>query len=83
MGSVLAVPEVLRSLGANPEAVLAEAGFDLKLFDDAENRVSYRPQSMMQHCAARTFAAFRTPHLSAQPSAFLRVAGLVDEDAPT
>ena len=36
MASVLAIPEVLRSLGADPEEVLGELGYDLKLFDDAE-----------------------------------------------
>ena len=55
MASVLAIPEVLRSLGANPEEVLGELGYDLKLFDDAENRISYAARNhILSHCAART-----------------------------
>ena len=33
MATVLAIPDLLRSLGANPEEVLRELGYDLKLFD--------------------------------------------------
>jgi len=55
IGGSLAIPAVLRSLGCNPAAVLAEAGFDLKLFDDADNRVSFAARNhLMAHCAART-----------------------------
>ena len=55
MASVLAIPEVLRSLGANPGEVLGELGYDLKLFDDAENRISYATRNhILSHCAART-----------------------------
>jgi AraC-like DNA-binding protein len=49
------VPEVLRSLGADPEKVLAEIGVDLKLFDNPDNRISYPARGrLMAHCAKRT-----------------------------
>ncbi len=55
MGTVLAIPALLRSLGANPEEVLAELGVDLKLFDDAELRISLAARNhIVQHCADRT-----------------------------
>ena len=55
IGGSLAIPAVLRSLGANPAKVLAEAGFDLKLFDDPDNLISYAARShLIAHCAART-----------------------------
>lgn len=51
----MALPAVLRSLGADPAEVLAEAGFDLKLFDDPDNLVSYAARShLIAHCVART-----------------------------
>jgi hypothetical protein len=51
----VALPAVLRSLGANPANVLAEAGFDLKLFDDPDNLVSFAARShLIAHCVART-----------------------------
>jgi len=37
----MALPAVLRELGVNPAKVLAEAGFDLKLFNCRDNRISY------------------------------------------
>ena len=40
IGTLMALPAVLRSLGANPVEVLAEAGYDLTLFDDPDNRIS-------------------------------------------
>jgi len=55
IGGILALPAVLRSLGANPAKVLAEAGFDLKLFDDPDNSVSYAARGhLLAHCVART-----------------------------
>jgi len=42
-------------LGANPARLLPEAGFDLKLFDDPDNQVSYAARShLIAHCVART-----------------------------
>ena len=55
IGATMALPAVVRSLGANPAEVLAEAGFDLKLFDDPDNRISYAARGrLLAHCAART-----------------------------
>lgn len=55
IGATVAVPEVLRRLGADPVKVLAEVGVDLKLFDDPNNRISYLARGrMMAHCASRT-----------------------------
>ena len=55
IGGTLAIPAVLRSLGANPAEVLAEAGFDLHLFDNPDNQISYAARNrLMAHCAART-----------------------------
>jgi hypothetical protein len=55
IGGALAIPPVLRSLGADPAEVPAESGFDLKLFDDPDNRVSFAARNrLMGHCAART-----------------------------
>jgi AraC-like DNA-binding protein len=55
IGATLALPAVLRSLGANPAAMLADAGFDLKLFDDPDNQVSHAARNhLLAHCVART-----------------------------
>ena len=55
MGTALAIPGVLQGLGANPQEVLAEAGVDLTLFDDAEKRISVAARNrIIQHCAIRT-----------------------------
>jgi len=58
IGSSLAVPAVLRSLGADPAAVLAEAGFDERLFDDPDNLISNTARGrLFSHCAATTGCA--------------------------
>ncbi len=55
IGGTLALPAVLRSMGANPDELLAEAGFDSKLFDDPDNLVSYAARGrLLAHCVART-----------------------------
>lgn len=55
MGATLALPAVLRSLGADPAALFAEAGFDAKLFDDPDARASFAARGrMLAHCVART-----------------------------
>jgi AraC-like DNA-binding protein len=80
----LAIPAVLRSLGADPAKVLAEAGFDLRLFDDPDNRISYAARSrLMGHCATRTSC----PHfglLVGQQAALesLGLVGLMVKDSP-
>jgi len=55
IGSVLAIPAVLRSLGADPAEVLAEQGLEPTLFDSPDNRISQAARSrLLAHCAART-----------------------------
>ncbi len=55
IGPVLAIPEVLRNLGADPAEVLHEAGFALDLFNDPENRISFVARGrLISHCVART-----------------------------
>ena len=55
IGTALAIPGVLRSLGAEPSEVLADAGFDLDLFDDPDNLISYEARNrLIRHCVART-----------------------------
>jgi len=55
VGAALAIPATLRSLGADPAEVLAEAGFDLGLFADPNNMISFAARSrLLAYCAART-----------------------------
>ena len=55
IGTSMAIPAVLESLGANPAEVLAEAGFDLALFDDPNNLISFAARSrLFSHCVATT-----------------------------
>ena len=60
IGATMALPAVLRSLGADPARMLAEVGLDAKLFDDPDNRISYVARNhLIAHCVARTGC----PHL--------------------
>jgi hypothetical protein len=55
IGGTMAISAVLRSLGADPAEVLAEAGLDLKLFDDPDNSISHATRSrLISLCVART-----------------------------
>jgi len=55
IGATMGVPEVLRSLGSDPAAVLAEVGIDMELFDNPSNLISYAARGqMLAHCAQRT-----------------------------
>lgn len=55
IGASLAVPAVLRSRGADPAQVLAQAGVDIALFDDPDNLISCVTRSrLLQHCVERT-----------------------------
>ena len=55
MGTAMSIPALLRSLGADPEEVLGEIGYDLKLFDDPENRLSLAAHNqIVSHCVTRT-----------------------------
>jgi AraC-like DNA-binding protein len=51
----MALPAVLRSLGADPAQVVAEAGLSLALFDNPDNLISYAARGhLVSHCVART-----------------------------
>jgi AraC-like DNA-binding protein len=55
LGATVGLIPVLQSLGADPARLLAEAGADISLFDDPENRVSYRARNhWVAHCVERT-----------------------------
>lgn len=55
IGSTMSIPAVLRSLGVDPAEVLAEAGFDLRLFDNPDNQITYAARGrLLSHCVART-----------------------------
>lgn len=58
IGATMALPAVLRGLGADPRELLVEAGVDLKLFDDPDNRISFGARGhLLALCAARTDCA--------------------------
>jgi hypothetical protein len=52
VGAFSRLPEVLTSLGADPAAVCAAAGFDAMLFDDPANPVTYRAASHLFRTSA-------------------------------
>lgn len=55
IGGSMAIPRILRGLGADPLAVLAEAGVDPDLFDDPDHLIAYKVRSrLMKLCVART-----------------------------
>ena len=55
IGPILAIPDVLRRLGADPAKVLAKAGVGLELFADPDNLISYADRSrLLSHCVAAT-----------------------------
>lgn len=59
MGSLAAVPGVLRELGADPAAVLGEVGFEPRYFDDPDLPVSY---AALGRVLAHAAAACRCEH---------------------
>lgn len=55
IGATMGLPAVLKGLGVDPATILAEAGFDIALFDNPENMISFRERGrMLAHCVART-----------------------------
>jgi AraC-like DNA-binding protein len=55
VGTTQAIPAVLRSLGFDPAEVLSEVGVDLKVYDDADNRMSFATRGrLLAHCVAVT-----------------------------
>ena len=55
IATLMALPVVLKKLGYDPAAVLAELGFELSLFDNPENIISYaRRGQLIQQCVSKT-----------------------------
>jgi AraC-like DNA-binding protein len=55
VGAFSHIPEVLRSLGADPAHVCAAAGFDLTLFEDPASLTTFRAASrLFRECTERT-----------------------------
>ncbi len=55
VGSVWAIPEVLRSLGTDPATVLLGTGLEPTLFDDRQNLISLADRGrLLDHCARVT-----------------------------
>lgn len=55
IGATMGVPLIIRRLGFNPGEVLSDGGFDVSLFDDPDNTMSYADRGrLMAHCAAKT-----------------------------
>jgi AraC-like DNA-binding protein len=55
IGPVLAIPDVLSSLGISPQGAFVLAGFDPELFEDPDNRVSLDALgNLVQTCVALT-----------------------------
>jgi AraC-like DNA-binding protein len=55
IGATIALPAVLRSLGADPAKLVAEVGLDLSLFDSPDNLLSFAARGrLLAHCVAAT-----------------------------
>lgn len=55
IGPVMGIPPALQSLGFDPQTILADGGFDLGLFDNPDNLISFTARGrLMAHCAAKT-----------------------------
>jgi AraC-like DNA-binding protein len=58
VGALTAIPELIRQLGGDPEAVLASAGLEPSAYDDPEGHVPYRAVGRtLSEAAARTGCA--------------------------
>ena len=55
VATIAAIPFVLEQLGYDPTAVMMECGFDISLFDDPDNVITYNDRSsLIQHCVETT-----------------------------
>lgn len=55
VGTIMAIPTVLKRLGVNPAELLAELRLDPVLFDDADNLISYAARCrLLNLCVRRT-----------------------------
>ena len=51
----MGVPAAIQGLGFDPQAVLADSGFDIGLFDNPDNLISFSARGrLMAHCAEKT-----------------------------
>jgi hypothetical protein len=58
VGGVLEIPAVLRSLGADPVKVFADARVDLALFNDPDNMISFAARDrLVRQCVCATGCA--------------------------
>ena len=54
IGPAMGVPAALESLGLDPREVLAEGGFDIRLFDNPDNLLTFSARGrLVTHCAAK------------------------------
>jgi AraC-like DNA-binding protein len=55
VGILVGLPELLRSLGADPAAMVADAGLDLNVFEDPDNMISFAARGrLFSLCVERT-----------------------------
>ena len=55
IGATMGVPSVLQSLGLSAHEVLLAGGFDVSLFDDPDNTLSYAARGrLMAYCASKS-----------------------------
>jgi AraC-like DNA-binding protein len=55
IGPVMGIPPALQSLGFDPQTILADGGFDIGLFGNPDNLISFSARGrLMAHCAAGT-----------------------------
>ncbi|MDC1286823.1 AraC family transcriptional regulator [Gammaproteobacteria bacterium] len=55
IGPLMGVPAALEGLGFDPQEVLIDCGFDIGLFDDPDNLISFSARGrLMARCAAKT-----------------------------
>lgn len=55
IGPIMALPAVLKQFGKDPNLVMSNAGIDIGIFDNPDNRISYKARSkLLAHCAVST-----------------------------
>jgi AraC-like DNA-binding protein len=55
IGPSMGVPAALHSLGFDPQAVLSEGGFDIGIFDQADNLIAFSARGrLLAHCVRKT-----------------------------
>ena len=55
IATLTTLPVVLKKLGYDPAALLAEVGFEISLFDNPDNLISYARRSrLIKHCVIKT-----------------------------